>query len=285
MAKIIDGKIISKNLNERTKLEVEKLNQAGITVSLAVIIVGDDPASRIYVNSKKRACEQLGIVSYEYSVSKNSSQQDLMKLINELNSRKDITGILCQMPLPEGFDNDEVIQAILPDKDVDCFNPSNLGKLVMGSGKLMPCTPCGIMEMLSYEGIDVDGKNCVVIGRSNIVGKPMSALLLNKSGTVTVCHSHTKDLAEITSKADILVAAIGKPNFVTEDMVKPGAVVIDVGINRQEGTKKLYGDVDFESVCEKAAAITPVPGGVGPMTIAELMSNTVTAAKLQNNIL
>ncbi len=284
MAKIISGKEVSNALNNKTAKEVSQLNEKGISVSLAVIIVGNDPASRVYVNNKKKNCEKLGIVSYEYALDENTSQQKLVDLINELNQRDDINGILCQLPLPKHLNESEVINSILPQKDVDCFHPENVGRITIGDGKLLPCTPAGIMEMLEFEGISPEGKNCVVIGRSNIVGKPMSALLLNKNGTVTTCHSKTKDLADVTSKADILVAAVGKPLFVKENMVKAGAVVIDVGIHRNaEG--KLCGDVDFSSVEPKAGYITPVPGGVGPMTIAQLMANTVIAAKMQNGII
>lgn len=284
MAKIISGKEVAAYINEKTASQVEELKNSGVSVSLAVIIVGEDPASKVYVNNKKKACEKLGIVSFEYALPENATQQELLELVNELNNRDDINGILCQLPLPKHLDESEVINAISPEKDVDCFHPANVGRVTIGDGKLLPCTPAGIMEMLKYEGISPSGKNCVVIGRSNIVGKPMSALLLNADGTVTTCHSRTKNLAEVTSKADILVAAVGKPLFVKADMVKEGAVVIDVGIHRNaEG--KLCGDVDFADVEPKASYITPVPGGVGPMTIAMLMSNTVTAAKMQNGLL
>ncbi len=283
MAKIISGKEVSASLNEKTLNQVKKLNEQGITVSLAVIIVGDDPASKVYVNNKKKACEKLGIVSFEYALKEDTTQKELLDLIDELNKRDDINGILCQLPLPKHLNESEVINSILPKKDVDCFHPENVGRITVGDGKLLPCTPAGIMEMLEFEGISPEGKNCVVIGRSNIVGKPMSALLLNKNGTVTTCHSKTKDLAEITSKADILVAAVGRPLFVKADMVKEGAVVIDVGIHRN-AENKLCGDVDYNEVEPKVCYITPVPGGVGPMTIAQLMANTVIAAKMQNGI-
>ncbi len=283
MAKIISGKEVSASLNEKTLKQVKLLNEKGIVVSLAVIIVGDDPASRVYVNNKKKSCEKLGIVSYEYALKEDTTQQELLSLIDELNKRDDINGILCQLPLPKHLDESEVINSILPIKDVDCFHPENVGRITIGDGKLLPCTPAGIMEMLDFEGISPEGKNCVVIGRSNIVGKPMSALLLNKNGTVTTCHSKTKDLAEVASKADILVAAVGRPLFVKGDMVKEGAVVIDVGIHRN-ADGKLCGDVDYSSVEPKVGYISPVPGGVGPMTIAQLMANTVIAAKMQNGI-
>ncbi len=284
MAKIISGKEVSAFIQSKMAEEVKALNDKGISVSLAVIIVGEDPASKVYVGNKKRACEKLGIVSYEYALPESTSQQELLDLVNELNARDDVNGILCQLPLPKHLDETAVINAIDPDKDVDCFHPVNVGKVSIGDGKLLPCTPAGIMEMLKYEGISPEGKNCVVIGRSNIVGKPISSLLLNANGTVTTCHSKTKNLAEVTSKADILVAAVGRPLFVTADMVKEGAVVIDVGIHRDENDK-LCGDVDFGSVEPKAGYITPVPGGVGPMTIAMLMCNTVTAAKMKNGVI
>ncbi|MBR6533872.1 MAG: bifunctional methylenetetrahydrofolate dehydrogenase/methenyltetrahydrofolate cyclohydrolase FolD [Clostridia bacterium] len=278
--KLIDGKIISASVKERVKNEVEALKKEGITTGLAVIIVGEDPASKVYVANKKKACEALGIISEEYALSENTTQEELLALIDELNKKPSINGILCQLPLPRHLDEQAVINAIAPEKDVDAFHPQNVGKIMQGDYDFVPCTPAGIMEMLAYENIEIEGKTCVVIGRSNIVGKPMGMLLLHKNGTVTICHSRTKDLKEVCLKADILVAAVGRPNFVTADMVKDGAVVIDVGINRIDG--KLVGDVDFEAVKDKCEAITPVPGGVGPMTIAMLMQNTLTAAKKQN---
>lgn len=278
--KLIDGKIISASVKERVKAEVEALKNEGITTGLAVIIVGDDPASKVYVANKKKACEMLGIISKEYALPENTTQEELLSLINELNNEKSINGILCQLPLPDHLDEQAVINAISPEKDVDAFHPQNVGKIMIGDYDFVPCTPAGIMEMLKYENIDISGKTCVVIGRSNIVGKPMGMLLLHKNGTVTICHSKTHNLAEVCKQADILVAAVGKPNFVTANMVKEGAVVIDVGINRVDG--KLVGDVDFENVKDKCSAITPVPGGVGPMTIAMLMQNTLTASKKQN---
>ncbi|MBR2447936.1 MAG: bifunctional methylenetetrahydrofolate dehydrogenase/methenyltetrahydrofolate cyclohydrolase FolD [Clostridia bacterium] len=281
MYKKIDGKLISAAVKERVKLEVEALKSVGITTGLAVIIVGEDPASKVYVANKKKACEALGIISEEYALPETTTQEELLALIDELNHKKSINGILCQLPLPKHLDEQAVINAILPEKDVDAFHPINVGKIMLGEYDFVPCTPAGIMEMLQYENIDIEGKTCVVIGRSNIVGKPMGMLLLHKNGTVTICHSRTKDLSEVCKNADILVAAVGRPNFVTADMVKEGAVVIDVGINRVDG--KLVGDVDFEAVKDKCSAITPVPGGVGPMTIAMLMQNTLTAAKKQNN--
>ena len=281
MAEIISGKEVAAVLNEGTAAKVAELKNKGIGVSLAVIIVGDDPASKVYVNNKKKACEKLGITSYEYVLPESTTQEELMQTVKELNERADVNGILCQLPLPKHLDSNAVIDAIAPEKDVDCFSPTNVGLLNIGRGRLSPCTPAGIMDMLEYKNISVSGKHCVVIGRSNIVGKPMSALLLAADATVTVCHSKTQNLKEITKTADVLIAAVGRPKFVTADMVKDGAVVIDVGIHRTE-SGKLCGDVDFDSVEPKASYITPVPGGVGPMTIARLMRNTVTAAKLQN---
>ncbi len=282
MTKIIDGKIISASVKDRVKEGVAELNKKGITVGLAVIIVGEDPASKVYVANKKKACEALGIISEEYALPESTTEEELLNLINELNNKKSINGILCQLPLPRHLDEKLIINSILPEKDVDAFHPHNVGRIMIGDYDFVPCTPAGIMEMLSYEGIEAEGKLCVVIGRSNIVGKPMGMLLLHKNGTVTICHSRTRNLKEICKEADILVAAVGKANFVTADMVKEGAVVIDVGMNRENG--KLCGDVDFEAVKDKCSAITPVPGGVGPMTIAMLMQNTLTAAKKQNNI-
>lgn len=283
MAEIISGKEVAAVLNEGTAAKVAELKNKGIGVSLAVIIVGDDPASKVYVNNKKKACEKLGITSYEYVLPESTTQEELMQTVKELNERADVNGILCQLPLPKHLDSNAVIDAIAPEKDVDCFSPTNVGLLNIGRGRLSPCTPAGIMDMLEYKNISISGKHCVVIGRSNIVGKPMSALLLAADATVTVCHSKTQNLKEITKTADVLIAAVGRPKFVTADMVKDGAVVIDVGIHRTE-SGKLCGDVDFDSVEPKASYITPVPGGVGPMTIARLMRNTVTAAKLQNTV-
>lgn len=284
MSNIIDGKTVSAAVKQRVADEVKILNQKGISVCLAVILVGEDPASKIYVSNKKKACEQLGIISKEYVLPADTDQEEILSLIEQLNNDKTVNGILCQLPLPKGLDEKAVIDAISPEKDVDAFHPVNVGKIMIGDYDFLPCTPAGIMEMLAYYNIDVSGKECVVIGRSNIVGKPMSMLLLHKNGTVTICHSKTKNLCEVTSKADILVAAVGKANFVTADMVKDGAVVIDVGMNRNSDGK-LCGDVDFQAVSQKASYITPVPGGVGPMTIATLMQNTLTAAKRQNNII
>ena len=283
MAKIIDGKAVSQFVKDEVKKEVSALGEKGVSVGLAVIIVGNDPASRTYVNNKKKACEATGIISEEYALPENTTMDELLALIKELNAKKSINGILCQLPLPKHLDEKAVIENIDPIKDVDAFHAVNTGHIMIGDYSFLPCTPAGIMEMLKYYNIEIEGKECVVIGRSNIVGKPMAMLLLQKNGTVTICHSRTKNLKEVTSRADILVAAVGVPYFVTADMVKDGAVVIDVGMDRnKEG--KLCGDVDFAEVEKKASYITPVPGGVGPMTIATLMKNTVTAAKIQNNI-
>ncbi len=283
MTKIIDGKVISAAVKQRVADEVKTLNEKGITVGLAVIIVGEDPASKVYVANKKEACEALGIISEEYALPETTTEEELLALINELNHKKSINGILCQLPLPKHLDEKIIINSILPEKDVDAFHPSNVGKIMIGDYDFVPCTPAGVMEMLKYENIEARGKTCVVIGRSNIVGKPMGMLLLHENGTVTICHSRTRNLKEVCKTADILVAAVGKANFVTADMVKEGAVVIDVGMNRENG--KLCGDVDYEAVKDKASAITPVPGGVGPMTIAMLMQNTLTAAKKQNGLI
>lgn len=282
MINIIDGKVVSAAVKDRVAEEVKELNKNGISVCLAVILVGQDPASQIYVANKKKACESLGIISKEFLLPETATQEELLALIQELNNDPAVNGILCQLPLPKGLDEKAVIAAINPEKDVDAFHPVNVGKIMIGDYDFLPCTPAGVMEMLNYYNIDVNGKECVVIGRSNIVGKPMGMLLLHKNGTVTICHSRTKNLSEVTRRADILVAAVGRAKFVTADMVKDGAVVIDVGMNRENG--KLCGDVDFENVAKKASYITPVPGGVGPMTIATLMQNTLTAAKRQNNL-
>ncbi|MDD5889058.1 MAG: bifunctional methylenetetrahydrofolate dehydrogenase/methenyltetrahydrofolate cyclohydrolase FolD [Ruminococcus sp.] len=283
MAIIIDGKRVSAQVKEQVRIETEELVKKGIKPGLAVIIVGDDPASRVYVNNKKKACEKVGFLSKEFALPATTTQEELIALVNELNEDKEINGILCQLPLPKGLDEKAVIEAISPLKDVDAFHASNVGKIMIGDYDFLPCTPAGVMEMLHSYNIPVEGKECVVIGRSNIVGKPMAMLLLHENGTVTITHSRTKNLKEVTKRADILVAAIGKPKFVTADMVKEGAVVIDVGMDRDENGK-LCGDVDFENVKEKCSAITPVPGGVGPMTIAVLMKNTLKACKIQNNL-
>lgn len=278
-AKIIDGKAISAAVKELVRAEIERDK---IKAGLAVVIVGDDPASRVYVNNKKKACELCGIKSYEYALPAETEQKELLELIDTLNADSSVNGILVQLPLPKHLDEKAVIERISPLKDVDAFHETNVGKIMIGNYAFLPCTPAGCMELIHSTGVEVAGKECVVIGRSNIVGKPMAMLLLHENGTVTVCHSKTRNLAEVCRRADILVAAVGRPNFVTADIVKPGAVVIDVGINRLDNGK-LCGDVKFDEVSEKAAFITPVPGGVGPMTIAMLMKNTLTAARLQNN--
>ena len=281
MANILSGKTVSARVKEELKKEVEELKSRGKNTGLAVVLVGDDPASAVYVRNKEKACAEIGIYSEMHKLPAETTEEELLALIKKLNDDDNIDGILVQLPLPGHLDDKIIINNIKPEKDVDAFHPVNVGKIMIGDFDFLPCTPAGIMELISESGVDVDGKDCVVIGRSNIVGKPMSMLLLHKNGTVTTCHSHTKNLAEITSKADILVAAVGRAKFVKADMVKPGAVVIDVGMNRDENGK-LCGDVDFDEVEKKAGAITPVPGGVGPMTIAMLMKNTVTASK--NNI-
>lgn len=275
MATILDGKALAAKVKETVKKEAAGLAR---TPGLAVIIVGDNPASRVYVNSKRKDCEECGFFSEEYALPADTTQEALIDLIQKLNEREEIDGILCQLPLPEGIDEEAVLMAISPEKDVDGFHPMNMGALLVGKEGFLPCTPYGIMEILAEYGIDPKGKQCVVIGRSNIVGKPMALLLLQKHGTVTICHSRTTNLKEVCLQADILVAAVGKVNMVTADMVKPGAVVIDVAMNRNEAGK-LCGDVDYPAVSEVASAITPVPGGVGPMTRAMLMKNTLLAAQ------
>lgn len=281
---IIDGKKVSANVKERVRLECERLvKEHGVTPGLAVVIVGDDPASRVYVNNKKKACELVGFKSEEYALPAETTQEELLSLVDTLNNKDDINGILVQLPLPKHLDDKSVIERISPKKDVDAFHAVNVGKIMLGEYDFLPCTPAGVMEMLHQYEIPVEGKECVVIGRSNIVGKPMGMLLLHENGTVTICHSRTKNLKEVCQRADILVAAVGRAKFVTADMVKDGAVVIDVGMNRDENGK-LCGDVDFENVKDKCSYITPVPGGVGPMTIATLMKNTIKACKIQNGI-
>ncbi len=280
MAEIINGKEISAKVKAEVKSEILSLKEKGIQAGLAVVIVGNNPASRVYVNSKKKACEEVGINSYEYALPEETTQDELIKLVEELNADEKVDGILVQLPLPEHIDENAIINAISPQKDVDAFHPFNVGKIMIGEYNFLPCTPAGVMELIKSAGIELSGKDCVVIGRSNIVGKPMAMLLLHENATVTICHSKTRDLKGICSKADVIVAAVGRANFVTADMVKDGAVVIDVGINRLSDGK-LCGDVDFENVKEKAGYITPVPGGVGPMTIAMLMKNTLTSAKLK----
>ncbi len=281
-AMIIDGKMVSTKVKDEVRDEIKALNEKGIEATLAVVIVGDDPASRVYVNNKKKACEYTGIRSLEFALSGTTTQEELLKLVDELNNREDVNGILVQLPLPKQIDEKAIIEAIDPRKDVDAFHKANVGRIMIGDYDFLPCTPAGVMELLKAYDINPEGKECVVIGRSNIVGKPMAMLLLHANGTVTVTHSRTLNLKKVTNRADILVAAIGKARFVTADMVKAGAVVIDVGMNRDKDGK-LCGDVDFDKVKDKASAITPVPGGVGPMTIAVLMKNTLKAVKLQNN--
>lgn len=280
---IIDGKAVSKAVRERVAAETAELKKTGITPGLAVIIVGEDPASQVYVRNKEKACEEVGFYSEKFALPENTTQQELNELVQQLNTRKDINGILCQLPLPKHLDDKEVINLINPIKDVDAFHPVNVGAIMIGDYNFLPCTPAGVMELIHSTGVDVCGKKAVVIGRSNIVGKPMAMLLLHENATVEITHSRTQNLSEVTAGADILVAAIGKAKFVTADMIKEGAVVIDVGMNRDENGK-LCGDVDFESVKDKCSYITPVPGGVGPMTISMLMQNTLTAAKIQNDI-
>lgn len=275
MATILDGKALAEKVKQGVKREAEAL---GRKPGLAVIIVGNNPASRVYVNSKRKDCEECGFLSEEYALPEETTQEELVELIGRLNDREDIDGILCQLPLPQGIDEEAVLMSISPEKDVDGFHPMNMGSLLVGKEGFLPCTPYGIMEILAEYGIDPKGKQCVVVGRSNIVGKPMALLLLQKHGTVTVCHSRTQDLAQVCRTADILVAAVGKVNLITADMVKPGAVVIDVAMNRNEAGK-LCGDVAFADVKEIASAITPVPGGVGPMTRAMLMKNTLLASR------
>ena len=281
MAQIIDGKLQAAIVKESVRAEIE---ENGIKAGLAVVIVGDNPASRIYVNNKKKACAECNIESFEYALPEETTQEELLELVCRLNADEKVNGILVQLPLPSHIDEKTVINTISSEKDVDAFHPVNVGKIMINEYSFIPCTPAGVMELIASTGTDICGKECVVIGRSNIVGKPMAMLLLHKSGTVTICHSRTKDLAEVCKRADILVAAVGVPKLVTADMVKEGAVVIDVGMNRDENGK-LCGDVDFDNVEPVASYITPVPGGVGPMTIAMLMQNTLTAAKRQNNIL
>ncbi|MGI6247878.1 MAG: bifunctional methylenetetrahydrofolate dehydrogenase/methenyltetrahydrofolate cyclohydrolase FolD [Acutalibacteraceae bacterium] len=280
MYRIIDGKKTAEQVLNKIAVEVKELKDNSKDIALAVIIVGDNPASRVYVNNKKKDCALVGIESYEYALPADTSQEELLALIDELNQRKDINGILCQLPLPGHFDEKAVLNAISPQKDVDAFHPVNVGHIMIGDCLLLPCTPAGVMELLKAYDIPIAGRHCVIIGRSNIVGKPMAMLMLKENATVTVCHSKTVDLAGITRQADILIAAVGQAKMIKADMVKEGAVVIDVGMNRDENSK-LCGDVDFDGVAPKTSAITPVPGGVGPMTRAMLLANTLTAARVQ----
>lgn len=281
MAKIIDGKLISTQIKDEVKVKTEALKAKGIEPCLAVILVGENPASQVYVRNKKRACEYCGIKSLSYELPAETTEEELLNLIDELNENKECNGILVQLPLPKHIDEDKVLLRIKPEKDVDGFHPYNVGLLSIGKADLKACTPAGCIELIKRSGVEISGKKCVVVGRSNIVGKPVGMLLLSENGTVITCHSRTKNIAEVCKQADILVAAVGKPNFITGDMVKEGVTVIDVGINRMEDGK-LCGDVDFASVEPKAEFITPVPGGVGPMTIAMLMNNCLVACEKQN---
>lgn len=282
MAKLIDGKKISQEIKDELKEKVAKLKEQGISICLAVIQVGNNPASTVYVGNKKKACAYVGIESLAYELPEETTEEELLALVRELNEKKEVHGILVQLPLPKHIDEDKVIKTISPSKDVDGFHPQSVGALSIGQKGFVSCTPAGIIELLKRSGIEIDGKECVIIGRSNIVGKPMALLLLRENGTVTVCHSHTADLKAVARRADILVVAIGKAKFVDAGYVKEGAVVIDVGMDRDENGK-LCGDVDFEAVKEKAGAITPVPGGVGPMTIAMLMHNCVESAQMSQD--
>ena len=280
MPQIINGTLISATIKEELKVKVAKMKEQGITITLAVIQVGSDPASCVYVNIKKKACEFIGIQSLSYELKEETSEDELIALVEQLNQREDVNGILVQLPLPKHIDEDVIIKTISPNKDVDGFHPMSVGALNIGQPGFISCTPAGVIQLLKRSNISIEGKECVVLGRSNIVGKPMAALLLRENGTVTICHSRTKNLAEVTKRADILVVAIGKPKFITADYVKEGAIVIDVGIHRNENNK-LCGDVDYDSVIDHVSAITPVPGGVGPMTIVMLMNNCVESIKLQ----
>lgn len=281
MYTLMDGKLVSQAVKDRVKAETEQIIANGGEITLAVVIVGDDPASRVYVNNKKKACEYVGFKSLEFALPEDTTQEELIALIKELNDRDDVNGILCQLPLPKHIDKWAVIAAIDVKKDVDAFSAYNVGKIMIGDYDFLPCTPAGVMEMLRYYQVDIDGKSCLMVGRSNIVGKPMAMLLMHANGTVTIAHTHTKDLKKLSKEADIVVVAVKIPKFLTADMVKDGAVVVDVGIHRMENGK-LCGDVDFENVKEKCSYITPVPGGVGPMTIATLMQNTLEAYKIQH---
>ena len=283
-AQLIDGKLISAEIKAEAAVEAAALKEQGIEPCLAVVLVGDNSASKVYVSNKEKACAAVGIRSVSHVLPEATTEEELLKLIDELNADKSVHGILVQMPVPKHIDDRKVIMAISPEKDVDCFHPVNVGYLHTGAKGFLPCTPAGIIELIKRSGHSIEGKNCVIIGRSNIVGKPVAMLLMQENGTVTICHSKTKDLAGICRGADIIVSATGKVDTVTADMVKEGAIIIDVGMNRNaEG--KLCGDVDFENVKEVAGAITPVPGGVGPMTIAMLMKNCNTAARIQNGLL
>ncbi len=277
MAIVIDGKAVSAQVKEQVRAEIER---EGLKVGLAVVIVGNNQASRVYVNNKKKACEVCGIKSYEYALPEETTEEQLLELVDTLNADRNINGILVQLPLPKQINEEKIIERIAPEKDVDAFHAVNVGKIMIGNYAFLPCTPAGVMELIHSTGTEVSGKECVVIGRSNIVGKPMAMLLLHENATVTICHSRTKNLAEVCRRADIIVSAVGKADFVTADMVKEGAVVIDVGMNRN-AENKLCGDVKYDEVEKKASYITPVPGGVGPMTIAMLMKNTLMAKRIQ----
>jgi len=279
-ATIIDGKAVAREMEETMRAEVAAMAASGLTPGLAVVLVGEDPASKIYVGNKEKSCERLGIASFAYRLPQDTSEADLLALIAELNARKDVHGLLVQLPLPEQIDSKKVLLAIDPAKDVDGFHPLNVGSLFVDESPMPPCTPAGVMELIKRAGVELKGKSAVVVGRSNIVGKPVAILLLREHATVTICHSRTVNLPDVCRGADVLVAAVGKPEMVKGDWVKPGAVVIDVGVNRVDG--KLVGDVEFAAACQRAAAITPVPGGVGPMTIAMLMRNTIKAARIQS---
>lgn len=281
MAEIIDGKLVSAETRKEIAIEAKQfIDETGIVPGLAVILVGDDPASAVYVRNKHRGCLDVGFKSFQIELPKETTEEELVEKIEELNKNTDVHGILVQLPLPKHISEERIINTISPEKDVDAFHPVNVGKILIGNYDFLPCTPAGVMQLLKFYNVDISGKECVVIGRSNIVGKPMALLLLSENGTVTVCHSRTKNLKEVSKRADILVVAIGKAKFVGKDMVKEGAVVIDVGINRDEDGK-LCGDVDYSAVESIASKITPVPGGVGPMTITMLLKNTLTAAKKQ----
>lgn len=285
MAEIIDGKKISTELKDEVKEKVTALKEKGIDVTLAVILVGNDPASTVYVGNKKKACEYTGIISKSFELPEETTEDELLKLIDDLNKDETVNGILVQLPLPKHIDEDKVIRSINPDKDVDGFHPESVGRLSIGAPGFVSCTPAGIIHLLKRSNTELDGANVVVVGRSNIVGKPMAMLLLRENATVTICHSHTKNLKEVCKRADVLVVAIGQPKFIDADYIKEGATVIDVGIHRIDGTKKLCGDVDYESAEKVSGKITPVPGGVGPMTIASLINNCYEAALMQNGLM
>lgn len=279
MTQIIDGKAISAQIKDEVKEEVRKLTAQGKNIGLAVVQVGEDPASSVYVRNKKKACEYVGIKSFSYELPEDTTQEKLLSLVDELNNNPEVHGILVQLPLPKHMDEDEILLAIDPKKDVDGFHPVSVGNMVIGEPGFLPCTPAGVIQLLKRSNVNIEGKECVVLGRSNIVGKPMAMLLLRENGTVTICHSRTKDLKEICNRADILVVALGIPKYIDDSFVKDGAVIIDVGIHRKEDGK-LCGDVDFDKVESKVSAITPVPGGVGPMTIAMLMKNCLESMKM-----